>query len=288
MAVAFASRQLPDGDVEFELLGPWSQSAHEAFLEAGAQRLVLNYARGFQGHDLEFICDLPLTRLEVLARTIVDLSPVEALSSELAELSLVTSHRSRLDLSLFAHLTALACAWSQVADSISDCHSVEDLYLGEYDPEDLTPLAHLSNLRSLRMKERPRVRHLGGIETMNWIANLEIYDAPLDDISALGQRHPMLRSVAFGGCTRLTSLEQLERFSELEALDVSEAGSIESLHPIAGLVDLRRLHLYGSTQILDGDLSPLLAMTSMSDLRLMNRRHYAPSVSSVKEALGIE
>ncbi|WP_281256258.1 hypothetical protein [Phycicoccus duodecadis] len=42
------------------------------------------------------------------------------------------------------------------------------------------------------------------------------------------------------------------------------------------------------TTIDDGDLTPLLTMPRLHDLRMVNRRHYAPSVTQVRAQLGIE
>ncbi len=73
----------------------------------------------------------------------------------------------------------------------------------------------------------------------------------------------------------------------LRQLDVSEGGALESLRPIADLHLLERLYLYGSTEVTDGDLTPVLGMARMRDFRMMNRRHYAPSVNQVKAQLAI-
>ena len=45
--------------------------------------------------------------------------------------------------------------------------------------------------------------------------------------------------------------------------------------------------MYGSTTIADGDLTPLLSMTHMRDLRVMNRRHYRPTIHDVRAHLGL-
>lgn len=71
-------------------------------------------------------------------------------------------------------------------------------------------------------------------------------------------------------------------------LDVSKSGTIASLTPITALTHLERLYLYGSTTIADGDLAPLLTMTRMHDLRMMNRLHDTPTLAQVRAHLGIE
>jgi hypothetical protein len=39
--------------------------------------------------------------------------------------------------------------------------------------------------------------------------------------------------------------------------------------------------------VADGDLTPLLGLAQMRDLRIMNRRQYVPSMRDVKDHLGL-
>jgi hypothetical protein len=82
-------------------------------------------------------------------------------------------------------------------------------------------------------------------------------------------------------------LTDLSGLIGLRELDVSESGSLDSLAPIVGLTGLERLYMYGSTTIADGDLTPLLGMTQMRDLRMMNRGHYQPTLGSIRAQLGL-
>jgi internalin A len=124
---------------------------------------------------------------------------------------------------------------------------------------------------------------------MHWLARLGIYAAPLEDTSALAQlSSPVLTRLDMPSCRRLTTLDDLKGLIGLRELDVSECGTLASLAPITGLTQLERLYLYGSTTIADGDLTPLLPMSRMHDLRMMNRRHYAPTVARVRGHLGIQ
>ena len=113
--------------------------------------------------------------------------------------------------------------------------------------------------------------------------------APLHDITALAEaRSPVLRALALGGCRQVTELDAVSACEALEELDVSECGVVSSLSPIAGLDRLNRLYLYGSTRVADGDLSPLLGLHRLRDLRMASRRTYAPSLAEVKRRLGLE
>lgn len=276
------------GRVDFDVQTEWSPALRDAFMRSGADGLVSNYARGFSARDIDFVRDLPLRRLNILDRGISDLTPIHDLGSSLEELRVQSAPGSYLDLALLPRLKVLSCAWSQVSSSIDRTEQIEELFLSPYTETDLTPLRHLTSLRSLRMKQRPRVRSLDGVEAMPWLARLGIYGAPLEDTSALGRlSSPVLSHLDLASCRRLTSLTDLSALIGLRELDVSESGSLDSLLPIAGLTRLERLYLYGATTIADGDLTPLLSMTHMRDLRMMNRRHYRPTVDGIRKQLGL-
>lgn len=198
-----------------------------------------------------------MRRLNVLDRGILDLTPVHDLGSTLEELRVQSAPGSHIDLALLPMLKVLSCGWDQVSSSIAHAEQIEDLFLSPYTEADMTPLRHLTSLRSLQMKQRPRVRSLDGVKAMPWLARLGIYGAPLDDTSALARlSSPVLSRLDLASCRRLTSLTDLSGLIGLRELDVSESGSIASLGPIAELTRLEQLYLYGSTTIADGDLTP--------------------------------
>lgn len=222
-----------------------------------------------------------------MARAITDVSPVYDLADSLQELR-VQVGAARIDLTALPNLRGLSCTWAQVADTIGEVTGLDDLFLGGYDERDLAPLAHLTALRSLRMKDRPALRSLDGVESLPWLAHLGIYLAPLEDTTALAQiGSPVLTELILASCRRIVSLSAMSRLIGLRRLEVSEGGTIESLKPIADLRLVERLYLYGSTKIADGDLTPLLGMPRMHDLRIVNRRHYVPSAQEVEARLGL-
>ncbi len=86
------------GERDFELNAAWTADSRHAFDASGADGLIANYAQGFAGHDLRFVEGLPLRRLDVLARTIDDLTPIHEVGETLEELSVQTGSGTRLDL----------------------------------------------------------------------------------------------------------------------------------------------------------------------------------------------
>ena len=288
MNPGFALRQDTQGRLDFFLLAAWTSALRDAFHGSGADGLVANYALGFQGRDIDFVRELPLRRLDLLDRGISDLTPIHDLGSTLEELKVQSAPGSHIDLALLPRLTVLSCAWDQVSSSIDRTDKIEDLFLSPYTEADMAPLSHLSSLHSLQMKDRPRVRSLDGIEAFPWLVNLGVYGAPLEDTSALARLNtPVLSRLDLAACRRITSLADLRGLTGLRELDVSDGGTLASLAPLTGLTRLERLYLYGSTVIADGDLSPLLGMTRMRDLRMMNRRHYRPTLQDIRAQLGL-
>src|SRR2546425_12695307 len=57
-------------------------------IRAGVDGLTLNYARGYHERDLKFLDHLPVRRLNILARTIKDLTPVYSLAKSLEQLDI--------------------------------------------------------------------------------------------------------------------------------------------------------------------------------------------------------
>ncbi|GAB3040966.1 hypothetical protein GCM10027052_22980 [Parafrigoribacterium mesophilum] len=114
---------------------------------------------------------------------------------------------------------------------------------------------------------------------------LGIYSARgLSDLSDLASasapRH--LRELQLESDRRVTRLGEIGTATDLEFLNISELGEIESLAPVEGLKRLDTLYLYGSTRVMDADLTPLMELPLLEDLRIMNRREYTPSVAQVE------
>ena len=65
--------------------------------------------------------------------------------------------------------------------------------------------------------------------------------------------------------------------SRLRKLHVSNANEIESLKPLEKLSGLEWVTFVESTDIRDGDLSPLLRQKNLSRVSFQNRRHYSHS-----------
>ncbi len=88
-----------DGERWLVVTGTWSRQVAEALRAGHAERLELNYARGFSAESLELLGEVRgLRALHVLDRTVVDLDPIYGLADTLEVLSIQAAGSAELDL----------------------------------------------------------------------------------------------------------------------------------------------------------------------------------------------
>ena len=113
-------------------------------------------------------------------------------------------------------------------------------------------LAALKRLRRLRLANLRTLTSLAGLGQLEQLEDLEIQ-----------------------GCRRIQSIGEIAALHRLRKLNLSDGGQIESLRPLEHLAQLESVMFYGSTNISDGDLSPLLELKKLSAISFQNRRHYS-------------
>lgn len=284
--MSYTLEKTEDG-VDLIVMGDWSREMFQSIECGQADGLVLNYARGFREKDLRFIEGLPIRRLNLLAREMTDLSPIYSLADRLQVLLVQASPTSIIELERLPLLQTLSAGWSQVQGSILYASQLQNLSVHSYTEVDLSPLSALTRLVKLVMKERPRLQSLDGLEMFPWIQHLGIHLAStLSDISALGRSRPtLLQVLQLQACRRIIGIEPVVDCSSLQFFDLSEGGEVSTIEPLGGLVGLERVYLYESTRVVDGDLSPIAQLPRLKDFRMMNRRHYSPSVKEIQDVI---
>jgi Leucine-rich repeat (LRR) protein len=268
--------------VDLIVTGDWTSEAEECLLSGQADGLVLNYARGYREKDLSFVRDLRIRRLDLLARTVADLTPIYSLAPHLVALHIQSDPRAPLDLELLPNLTELSADWRQVEATIDLAPGVERLFLLAYTETDLLPLARLKSLTSLVMKDRPQVRSLDGVDNFPWLHELGIHLASnLVDLSGLERANsPLLEVLSLTHNRSMRTIEEIAACSGLRILNLTDDADIQSVASLAGLARLERLYL-GSTRVVDGDLQPIANLPRLEVLAMQDRPHYVPRVREI-------
>jgi Leucine-rich repeat (LRR) protein len=228
---------------------------------------------------LEFIEAWPITRLSLLARTMSNIEPIYRLPS-LATVKLTAGSKAVLDVRRISSLKSLSAEWGSVRDSLSERPEIEDLYLGGYGEADLRSLRWNVALRRLRLKDRPRLQSLDGVEVLSCLEQLGVWSAPLEGIGALGELSGnRLSELQLESCG-IRDIKPLCSLSGLRFLNLSDNGDVPSIRNLAGLTGLEVLWLFGTTRVVDGDLS-VLAGLPLRELRMKSRKGYVPTVEDL-------
>ena len=283
--MTFRLERTPAG-VDVVVTGNWCPKARAALVNGKADGLVLNCARGFCEPDLEFLRGLPVRRLDIICHWLTDFSPLYTLGDCLVSLGVTRSPKARIDLAQFPLLTELHANWPCVKASFAHVSALERLYLGSYAERDFGPLTHLTGLTWLMMKDYPSIRSLDGMEYFPKLRELEVPLARyLADITVL-ERLPtrVLENLGFASCRKIVDIGPVASCTGLQDFDLSEGATIPTVAPLGGLVSLRRLSLYGSTNVVDGDLGPIAGLPNLRVLAMRDRKHYRPSAKLLIDA----
>ena len=155
----------------------------------------------------------------------------------------------------------------------------------DYDESDLTALVQHESLQTLVFKNAPRLERIAGIESFPALRRLSILRAlNLSDLDGVATTSTTLRRFDLEDC-RVESLDAIGDLVNLTFLGVNDAGTIMSLHPLRSLQQLEVLYSWGTTRIADGDLTPLLELSRLRELRMRSRKQYRPSVAEIATQL---
>lgn len=152
--------------------------------------------------------------------------------------------------------------------------TLKKLFVNRYDGKDIVPFMRLINLESLAIFNA-RVENLLGFGTLKKLRSLRL--ANLKRLTSLAGIEGLenLQELDIHTCRAIGSIEQISSLSQLQKLYLNNDGDIESLKPIDKLTGLEAVLFYESTNILDGDLSPLKRQQNLSRISFQNRRHYS-------------
>jgi internalin A len=280
----FVIEDQPEGRT-LAVTGPWTPATEKALVARGIDRLDLNYARGYCEPDLGFLRAWPLRHLHVLDRTITDLTPVARMAETLRTLSFQVAPKTTFDVSSVPNIESLTAYWACLRGTIDRALNLTDLMVFDYDESYVVPLAQHESLQTLVLKNAPRLERLAGIESFPALRRLSILRAlNLSDLDGVATTSTTLRRFDLEDC-RVESLDAVGDLLNLTFLGVNDGGTIASLDPLRSLQQLEVLYAWGTTRIADGDLTPLLDLPRLREVRMRSRKQYQPSVAEIATKL---
>lgn len=252
----------------------WSAEMTDYLLANDVVELELNDGKGWHGENLSFLNMLPrLQAFTIIDLNISSVAPIHFLR-ELRALNVTTYCHTEIDFSAFPRPEECALEWRPKAASLFDCPTLKKLFVNRYDGRDGAPFARLINLESLAILNAP-VENLHGLRALKKLRSLRL--AGLKRLKSLAGVEGLigLEELEVHTCRAICSIEEIGSLSRLQRLHLNNDGDIRSLKPLEKLNYLTSVLFYESTNILDGDLSPLLRQKHLSRVSFQNRRHYS-------------
>src|SRR3954452_11844485 len=202
----------------------------------------------------------------------------------LEEISVQAAADAVLDLAVLPRLRSIAGTWPLIEPTLSAVTGLERAVTWMFADIDLHAFRDHVALKSLTIKDAPFMESLSGLGGLPDLAALTIVAAPrLHEINDVAELALSLRKLTFEECVRIEAIDDVEPLAGLRFLGISESGDIASLAPIETLAQLEAFYAWGSTRIVDGDLSPLARLSRLKEIRMRNRRSYRPPVSAPGE-----
>ncbi|MEQ9453206.1 MAG: hypothetical protein RLN76_01265 [Phycisphaeraceae bacterium] len=253
---------------------PWSDRIEKELQQIGVREIELNQAKGWSGVSLDFLERFPeLHGLEVLDLRIKDVYGIHHLH-ELKRLTIFTYCKTRIDFSVFACLESLSLEWRSGCKDLFSRRSLLSLFLNRYRARDTQDFARLTSLSRLGLLNSS-VKSLQGLSALSSLTRLRL--GLLRGVELLSGLEELvgLEELTIETCRKIRVIDELASCINLKMLALNNCGDIESLRPIRRLAQLERLFFVESTNILDGDLTPLLDLEHLRDVSYQNRRHYS-------------
>jgi Leucine-rich repeat (LRR) protein len=235
--------------------------------------IEINQGKGWEGAELSFLSKFPhLLAFEVFDFRLKSVEPIHSLHN-LRRLGVSTYCRTEIRFSEFQDLVSCSLEWRPKAKSLFDCQTLQHLFLNRYNGKDVDAFATLNNLESLAILNAP-VQNLHGLRGLGKLRSLRL--GGLRRLSSLAGIEELanLEELEIHTCRQISAIDEIGYLSRLRRLELNNDGEIESLKPLGKLSRLQSVGFYESTNIIDGDLSPLMCQPELARISFRNRRHY--------------
>jgi hypothetical protein len=253
--------------------GRWTPAIAEYMRQKDVRELYLNYARGWNGTSLDFVATLPdLVAFTILDFTIADVTPIHQLA-ELRALEVSTYCTTPIDFHRFVKLETCNFYWRAGSESLFSRKTLRRLFLHRYAESGSEPFARLSELEELSIANS-ELREVEQLAALKQLRFLGLYN--LNKLASLRGLEKLLRleTLEVNGCKSLGRIDEVAALVNLRRLQLNDDGRIASLAPLRSAVDLEDVLFYESTNIVDGDLTPLVSLPRLRHTAFQNRRHY--------------
>lgn len=252
---------------------PWNNYLLEELLKEDIKELELNQGKGWRGKHVNFLEQFPELRgLTILDLTLESVEPVHHLH-KLNQLNLSTYSNGPVNFENFQNLSNCGFEWIKGSDSLFECKTLKTLGLNNYKKKSSEPFSNLVNLEKLTLLNSG-IEDVDGITKLTNLTYLSV--ANLKKLTSLVGIKELknLEVLEIQRCKGIESVSEIFELKKLKRLLLLDSGNIDSIHGIENLTELEAFLFYESTNIVDGDISPVLSLKNLKNISFQNRRHY--------------
>lgn len=233
--------------------------------------------------DLSFLKDFPSLRyLEITGRKPVSLSPLIELSN-LRGL-MVENPGSGLDFKCFPELEVFQGTWHAHNCNLAAARELRRAHLWKHAAKDLAALAHITRLEELHLTQTS-IHSLDGLQTLADLRYFDLAYAPkLKSLAAFAACNDGLREVSFQKVPGISSYQPISALRRLRRLKLGSCAPMPDLKWIEPLGWLD-FFSFVDTNVVDGDLSPLLRLPCLAYVGTFDKKHYNLKSAALMETL---
>jgi len=185
------------------------------------------------------------------------------------------SPASGIDFSSFPHLEVYSGGWHKGHTNFDLCPALHRIALRNFNPAsgDFSSLANCRRLDTLDIV-RSTISSLDGIETLEDLRVLEIaYMTKLESLDAFKNCQPGLRVLSIERAKRIRSCQPIASLSCLKDLRLFGCAAMPDVKWTSGMNWLEHF-AFVETDVIDGDLTPLLKLERLRYIGTEDKRHY--------------
>jgi hypothetical protein len=223
--------------------------------------------------QIDFLRELPfLERLSLWAFGVRDISPLYDLPT-LTELA-VSECSCTIDFLRLPSLRRVRLGWSgKKFASLLDCKNLQSLGIDSYSGPDFSAFAKLERLENIGFGFT-RLENLAGLGAFSHLRRLSLGPANrLNSLEGL-EDSQSLTELEIEAAKNLRFIDTVRHLPDLRILSLIRCPNIATIEPITGHPALERVGIGQTSNVRDGDLSPLETLPRLEGAAFMDRKHY--------------
>ena len=258
------------------VINPYEENL-SALRSMGIKNIEINDSLGRPPRNLNFLSRADFIEgVSLVSAKNLDLNPIQDLHN-LKIINIPFEHRATINFDNFPFLTYCQIVWSDKIQNFNQLRLLETLILTAYKKDDLVQLSQLTSLRKLSLI-KSTIKFLHGIENFEKLEFVELTLLKnLTSLEGIENLKNLIR-LDLESVSIIGEINSLSHLRNLELLAIHDCKNIQSLKPIAGLSKLQVIYLSGNTNIVDGDMTPLIGR---KDASFGTRKHYSHKAEEI-------